>query len=109
MKAGTESAGTDGCTASTMEPVASLITGAKLFTGSYGTFLNRLPLVTKVLAIINSVCPSGAAGARLVVDDDRLTPVPGEFGAERARQNVDAGAGGIRHDDGDRTPRELGG
>jgi hypothetical protein len=48
---------------STMEPVASLTTGAKLFTGSYGTFLNRLPLVTKVLAIINSVCPSGAARA----------------------------------------------
>src|SRR4029078_11094550 len=39
------------------------MTGTNLVTGSYGTFLNRLPLVTKVLAIINRVWPSGAARA----------------------------------------------
>ena len=48
--------------------------GAKLFTGSYGTFLNRLPLVTKVLAIINSVCPSGAARAATWVPMLPLAP-----------------------------------
>lgn len=74
MNAATESTGTEGWTASTMEPVASLMTGTKLFTGSYGTFLNRLPLVTKVLAIINRVWPSGAARAATWVPILPLAP-----------------------------------
>jgi len=41
----------------------------------------------------------GAAGAGPVLDDDRLPPALRKLVAERARDDVDAAAGRIRHQD----------
>src|SRR5262249_37844485 len=48
-----------------------------------------------------------AAGAGLVVDDDRVAPFLRQFGAERPRQDIDAGPGRVRHDDRDRAAGVL--
>jgi hypothetical protein len=116
MNAATESTGTEGWTASTMEPVASLMTGTKLVwdvleqaaVGDEGLGDHQQGLAVGRRAG-RHLGADIAAGARLVVDDDRLAPVPGELGPERAGQDIDAGARAVRHDDGDRAACDLGG
>ena len=57
----------DGWTASASAPVPTKITGAKLFTGSYGMVLNKLMFAVIGLVVISSVWPSGAARAAICV------------------------------------------
>src|SRR5262249_27110977 len=48
-----------------------------------------------------------AAGASFIIDDDRPPPLLRQLVAERTRQDVDAGAGRVGHDDRDRSARLL--
>src|SRR5262245_7507545 len=55
-------------------PVATSMTGAKLFTGSYGTLLTRLIFAVNGLLTIASTWPSGAARATDCVTTFPLAP-----------------------------------
>ena len=50
----------------------------------------------------------GQRAARTVVDDDLLTYFIGKRGTKQARDRVGCAAGGLRHDEMDRTVRILG-
>src|SRR5439155_13591811 len=76
MKSATDFTGTDGCTTSISGAEATSVTGARSFTGSYGS-LYRLGFEVKVSGTISTTWPSGALFATISVAT--MPEAPGRF------------------------------
>jgi hypothetical protein len=68
-------AGNEGWTTTTCGEAAAMVTGAKLFTASYGTLLDTVGATAKSLVTNKMVCPSPGELAAVPVPTTPLAPV----------------------------------
>src|SRR3954454_5500683 len=83
-------AGNEGCTTTTCGEAAAMVTGAKLFTASYGTLLDTVGATAKSLVTNRMVCPSPGEFAAVPVATTPLAPV--RFDEETSGQPPRSGA-----------------